>query len=139
MSYHACLEDTPPLRWFEGPSYRERNPLPPRRPSLMYGRVIPNPIIGNREPSALGNGGATFDDHAANRFSAASNLAGSIFDTSTPASTAALATWRPSFAAGRGTSSRNIAAADLVDPLDHLFRDRGGLVSTRAKGGLVAP
>src|SRR6516165_11418663 len=63
---------------------------------------IPNPIIGNREPSALGNGGTdtTFDDHAANRFSAASNLAGSIFDTSTPASTAALATWRPSFAAG---------------------------------------
>ena len=63
---------------------------------------IPNPIIGNREPSALGNGGAdsTFDDHAANRFSAASNLAGSIFDTSAPASTAALATWRPSFAAG---------------------------------------
>jgi len=65
----------------------------------MYRRVV---IIGNREPSALGNGGAdtTFDDHAANRFSAASNLAGSIFDTSTPASTAALAIWRPSFAAG---------------------------------------
>src|SRR5215831_7637209 len=102
-------------------------PLPPRRPSLMYRRVV---IIGNREPSALGMVGAdtTFDDHAANRFSAASNLAGSIFDTSTPASTAALATWRPSFAAGLvgarvpGTSPLRIWSTRF----DHLFRDRGG-------------
>jgi len=91
---------------------------------------IPNPIIGNREPSALGNGGAdtTFDDHAANRLQRCEQL-GRVdpryIDSGLDCGAGHLAAELRG-RAGRGTCAWNIAAADLVDPLDHLFRDRGG-------------